>query len=361
MKTSRTFKVLFRQVKAKRKDDQAPIYVRITVDGKRTEFSLGKFHPIDEWDNKMSRAIGRTYRARAINDELDNIYADITTAYKELRKEGKFVTAQTVKARYLGLDYHDATLLDLFAYHGERMTGVLKPGTLKNYRTTKKYLMKFLLVKMKSSDIYLRHLNYGFLVDFEQYLRNKRNNLSNQILNNNGIMKHIERLKKLMNLAVKLEWLEKNPFNKYDLKYHKFDRPFLSIKELRLLEETVLKRDIHQRTRDVFVFGCYTGLSYIDMKRLTKDNIVFGADGKKWLSFYRKKSLEPVKIPLLNRALEILKKYDANNGSNLLLPIYSNQKMNQYIKVDKPGKVTHLRRMKVTSVNELLRFDLSVG
>ncbi len=77
MKTSRTFKILFRQVTAKRKDDKAPIYVRITVNGKRTEFSMNKLYPIQEWDGKMSRAKGRTAHARTLNDELDSTYTPI--------------------------------------------------------------------------------------------------------------------------------------------------------------------------------------------------------------------------------------------------------------------------------------------
>ncbi len=98
MKTSRTFKILFRQIKAKRKNDIAPIYVRITVNGDRTEFSLNKSHPINEWDGKMSRAIGRTAIARALNNELDTTYSDITDAYKELLKEGRLVSALSMKS-----------------------------------------------------------------------------------------------------------------------------------------------------------------------------------------------------------------------------------------------------------------------
>ncbi|WP_261376901.1 phage integrase SAM-like domain-containing protein [Gillisia sp. Hel_I_86] len=58
-------------------------------------------------------------------------------------------------------------------------------------------------------------------------------------MTNNGIMKHMERFKKLLNLAIKLEWMFKNPFRDYKMKFKKFDRAFLSRLELQKLEETI--------------------------------------------------------------------------------------------------------------------------
>ena len=98
------------------------------------------------------------------------------------------------------------------------------------------------------------------------------------------------------------------------------------------MESVELSKERYDNVRNVFVFGCYTGLSYIDIKVLSKDNIVHGIDGKKWLSLYRQKSDEPVKVPLLGKALDILGKYMDSEKGNRLLPVYSNQKMNRYIK-----------------------------
>ena len=332
MKTSKTFKLLFWQVLAKRKGTDAPIYARVTINGKRAEISLDHWFPVAFWDAKMSRAAGRSIEARDLNYHLDTVQIAIADVHETLLKERRFVSAQAVKARYLGTDNHDATLGDIVQYHNEQMRGVLEYGTLKNYGTTNKYLTAFLNKKHKTSDIYLQQLNYRFVVDFEQFLRRKENHLSRLPLTNNGIMKHIERLNKLMNLAVKLEWLEKNPFANYQLKFKKFDRPFLTIAELHTFETISLKRLTHQKARDLFVFACYTGLSYIDVKNLTKENLVLGMDGKRWLSLYREKSDQPVKLPLLQKAAAILEKYADCQISERLLPMYSNQKINQYLK-----------------------------
>ena len=332
MKTSRTFNILLWQNSAKIKNGLAPLYARITVNGKRAEISLGILYQVKGWNSKMNRPTGKCKEARDLNTELDNIYINISDCYKELSKEKKFITAQTVKARYLGTDNKEATLLGLVDYHKNKMQGVLTEGTLKNYRTTTKYIKAFISNKFKTADIYLEQIGYSFLVDFEHFLRKPQNRLSNQPLNNNGIMKHIERLNKLMNFAVKLEWITKNPFTHYDVKFNKYSRPFLSSNELKQLEEVELKTDKHNVVRDVFIFSCYTGLSYIDMKGLTKNNVVYGIDGKKWISFYRKKNTEPVKVPLLQKALNIIEKYSDYDSHNKLFPVCSNQKMNAHIK-----------------------------
>ena len=143
----------------------------------------------------------------------------------------------------------------------------------------------------------------------------------------------MERLKKLLNLAQKLEWVDKDPFAKFQLKFKKAERAFLSEEELQKLEEYHFDRITHQQTRDVFIFSCYTGLSWIDVKNLKPENIVIGIDGRKWIFTAREKTEQPVKIPILPKAMEIIEKYkDQCECSGYILPVYSNQKTNQYLK-----------------------------
>ena len=148
-------------------------------------------------------------------------------------------------------------------------------------------------------------------------------------------MKHLERLKKLINLALKLEWIDKDPFARYSLKFTKFDRVYLNKEELARIESTILKNETQQRTRDIFVLACYTGLSYADIKALTSSHIVRGINGEYWIYTRREKSNTAVKVLLLDKALSIIQNYEdiENTDSNqALLPVYSNQKMNKYLK-----------------------------
>ncbi|WP_345027188.1 site-specific integrase [Flavivirga jejuensis] len=148
-------------------------------------------------------------------------------------------------------------------------------------------------------------------------------------------MKHLERFKKIINLAIKLDWMSKNPFDRFQLKYDKYDRAFLTERELELLENTDFKSDRLQRIKDCFVFSCYTGLSYVDVKELTEDNIVKGIDNNNWIYTKREKTDELVKIPILPKAWRILQKYRVAREMEFttnILPISSNQKTNSYLK-----------------------------
>lgn len=214
------------------------------------------------------------------------------------------------------------------------MERVLKPGTLKNYYTTENYIKKILMQKKKTNDVFLRHLKYSFIIDCEQYLRKGPSLQNSNPLNNNGVMKHLERLRKLINFTMDLEWLDKNPFARYKLKFNRHKKEFLSKEELKQFEEADLDNKGYEVVRDIFVFACYTGLSYTDVRQLEENNIVRGIDGNYWVFTQREKNEQPVKIPLLDKALHVLDKYkshsELNNGK--LLPVYSNQKINVYIK-----------------------------
>ncbi|WP_317045180.1 site-specific integrase [Jejuia pallidilutea] len=316
------------------KGDSVPIYARITVDGKRAEISLKRQIKVTYWDTKSKRTSSRLPEGKALNQYLDQVYAKLLECHKQLSSGFDHVSAKGIKARFLGQDERHKSLLELITYHNKNMTGTLKPGTLKNYFTTENYIKRFLIKKKKVNDIYLKQLSYSFIIEFEQFLRKGQSINKSQPLKNNGIMKHLERLKKLMNLATELEWIDKNPFFRFKLKFNKHEKEFLSKRELELLERTNIQDKGHQIVRDIFVFSCYTGLSYIDVKMLRESNIVKGIDGNYWLYTQREKNGQSVKIPLLDNAWNILKKYSPHpeKSNGLLLPVYSNQKINAYLK-----------------------------
>lgn len=335
MKAKNTFAVIFFTRKSRSVPNQLSIYVRITVDGKRAEISLKRNIPSKEWDSTRNRGRGSSLKTRALNAYLDSVYGDLLDCHKELLEENRIISSNAIKSRYLGEDDNSKTLRELISYHNGNMSVVLKRGTMKNYYTTERYLDKFLSRKRKMNDVYLKQLNYAFVTDFEHFLRNYRDSKKKLLLGNNGVMKHLERFKKMLNLAVKLEWMDKNPFNQFQLKYDKYDRQFLDEEELEQLESTELENERLEKIRDCFVFSCYTGLSYVDVKELAMGNIIKGIDGNHWISTRREKTDKPVKVPLLPKAREILDKYiqcREIESIGTLLPISSNQKTNAYLK-----------------------------
>ena len=193
---------------------------------------------------------------------------------------------------------------------------------MKNYFTTQKYLEKFLKEKRKISDILLREINYTFVIDFDYYLKTSKPVDHQKPLGNNGLMKHMERFRKMINVALKNEWLEKDPFRAYKLKFTKFERGCLTDTELKVIEGKDFKIDRLQTVKDLFIFSCYTGLSYIDTVALTQQNITEGIDQNAWLVTQRIKTKTPVKIPLLPKAMSIIEKY-RNNTFIYIFRVYT--------------------------------------
>jgi integrase len=203
-------------------------------------------------------------------------------------------------------------------------------GPMKNYYTTQKYIKKFLKENYGTNDKYLSELNYKFIMDFDFFLCRLKNKQGNIALQNNGVMKHLERFFKMINLSLKHEWIEKDPFHAYKLEFEKTEREFLTKQELKRLEEYSFTRSSLQTVRDLFVFSCYTGLAYIDVFNLLPSNVINIEDGELWIKTSRQKTSTPVTVPLLPKAIDIIEKYKEHPkalSEGKLLPTYSNQNL----------------------------------
>ena len=335
MKTQNTLGIVFYLKKYKAKDGKAPLYVRVTVDGQRTDIALKRKIELGKWSDVKGMAKGRAEDVRALNTFLERIRGRIIECYQELQINKVLISAAAVKNKFLGIDEQEYSLIKLIDYHNTEMKNILEWGTLKNYFTTKKYIQMYLKQSLKTSDIYLSQLRYKFLVGFEKFLREYEPEDHHKPCGQNTIMKHIERLRKMINLAIKNEWLEKDPFVKFKPTFLKKQREFLTEEELLRLENKIFKIDRLNHVKDLFVFSCYTGLAYIDVYNLTPKNVSLGIDRNYWIITSRKKTDQPVRVPLLPKAFEIVEKYKSHPrviSSGKLLPTLTNQKLNAYLK-----------------------------
>ncbi|MDT0677794.1 site-specific integrase [Autumnicola musiva] len=249
--------------------------------------------------------------------------------------EGKKVTGKLIKAVYLGEDENSKTLQNLIDYHSRKIEKTLAPGTIKNFKITEGYLFNFLNKERKTSDIYLRELDYKFLCDFENYLISYYPKDHPKAMSHNTAMKHIQRLRKMVTLAYNMEWIDKDPFRRWKNTFEKREREFLSANELSNLETYEFPIERLERVRDLFVFSCYTGISYVDVMKLTLNNISTGIDGNNWIFTKRQKTKTPIKVPLLEPALELIRKYGNHPMTMItgtLLPVITNEKLNLYLK-----------------------------
>jgi len=335
MRTTNTFGIQFFVKKNKIRNGLAPIYVRITVNSHRVEISLKRWIDPNEWNTEKGTCRGSREAIKSLNHFLNEVKASMVQSYQELQIQKRRITADEIKNKFLGIGEEDNSLCKLIDYHNTHMKDILTWGTMKNYFTTQKYVQKFLKVRFSASDISLTELNYRFITDFEYFLRTHKPVDHHKPIANNGVMKHIERLRKMINLAVRLEWLDKDPFAKYRQKFEKVSRGFLTQEELLSIENLDPKMPRLKVVRDLFVFSCYSGLAYIDVMQLTTQNLTRGNDGEQWLITSRKKTKNSVHIPLLPKALEIIQAYGVHPRAVIagkLFPSISNQRLNSYLK-----------------------------
>ncbi|MEM1002510.1 MAG: site-specific integrase, partial [Bacteroidota bacterium] len=334
-RTTQTFSILFWVYAKRAQNNQSNIYVRITVNGKKVNISLKQKVNLDSWNAKAQKARGNGKKARELNLYLDEIKAEIIQSFRDLKSEDKVITAELIKARYLGEDKKHFFLSDIFDYHNQNMAHKLAKCTIGHYKTTQKYVSAYLEEKYKVPNIQLQRLDYAFVLGFESFLRSYRSRASQGTIGNNATMKHIQRLRKMITLAYNMEWIPRDPFVKFKPKLEKKEREFLTKSELLDIENFQPSLERLMMVKDLFIFSCYTGMSYIDIMKLTPDNITCGVDGNHWIMTERKKTGIPVKIPILPVVASLISKYKDHPRTefrNGLMPHISNQKLNSYLK-----------------------------
>lgn len=349
---NKTFGLLFYLKKSKANaSGKLPIYLRITIDGKRTEISTKRTIEIEKWSVEANKAIGRTEDVRELNAYLDSLISRVYQSHRDLIQDNKEVAAETLKNKFLGVEEKQVTLITLFKEHNKRVEKLIgkgySTGTLDRYKTVFKHLQEFMKHNYNVSDICFNRINHKYITDFEFYLKSERN------CAHNSAIKYIKNFKKIVRIAIASDLITKDPFLNYKVQLKVVKREFLSEEEI----QTMLEKDLHTHrleiVRDIFIFCCYTGLAYSDVKKLSKDSIVIGIDGEKWIKTNRTKTGTRSNIPLLPPALKILKKYENSPLSvskGVLLPVLSNQKSNAYLKevADlcgiKKNLTTHLAR-----------------
>lgn len=310
-----------------------PIYVRLTVDGKRLEFSTKKFVEKSKWSNELSKMKGTTEEARSINSYLDLMKSKVLDAQMELIHRNQTLSIENFKSKLLGTEERQRMLVPIFKDHNNKIKELVgkeyAPGTLERYTTSLKHTIEFMQWKYNVSDIDITKIDHAFITDYEFWLRSVRN------CANNTAVKYLKNFNKIIKLCLANDWLDKNPFANYKSKVKEVERVYLTEAEIQSIIEKDFKTERLSLVRDIFLFSCFTGLAYIDVKNLTKSHISFGIDGEKWIFTHRQKTESASKIPILPVTQIIIDKYENHpqcNNEDKLLPILSNQKMNAYLK-----------------------------
>lgn len=325
-----SFSILFfiRESKA-RKNGKAPIELMITVNGERSSFSTGKQVSVEKWDKTKQQVKGKDEETQSLNQCLRAIKAKLYQKEAELLGRGFIITAGLLRDAYFDKveTIKEKSLFDVFTEHNQEQEKLVGNGISKaTYWIsvyTKRLLKEFVQQKYKRGDLYLRELNLNFIQSFHSFLKIDKG------MAQNSSTKHLKLLKKIINLAVANSYMATNPFITYKVEREPVEIDFLDEEELRKIInfDTPLPR--LERAKDMFLFGCFTGLSYIDIKTLAPEHFEKDNAGRIWIKKRRVKTGVLSRIPLLPIAKLILNKY---KGGDKLLPIQDPADINKYLK-----------------------------
>lgn len=310
-----------------------PVYLRFTVDGKRSEATIGRTCEPSRWNNKAGRLTGTKEDVRALNNYLDGLQSKAFDCHRVMTLHNELITAETLRNKFIGKVDNVRTITAVFADHNQKMQNLVgqefEKSTLQRYATCLMHIKDFMQWQFNVSDLPVTKISFSFLNDFEYYLRSIRK------CGNNSAIKYIKNFGKIVRICLGNGWLTVDPYLNYKPKTSKVNRIALTKDELKALSEKEMPMERLKLVKDIFLFSCYTGLAYVDVSKLKRSEVLRGIDGESWIYTNRKKTDTLSRIPLLPSALEIMERYHENpqcQCDNKVLPVLSNQKMNAYLK-----------------------------
>lgn len=326
------FSVLFYIKKAKLlKNGEAPICLRITVNGKRAEIQVKRSVEINKWNAQRECAIGKDRKYLELNHYLETVRTRVLRIHRELEQDGKPVTAEILKNLFYADNQTPKMLLDVFKEHNAKYREFIGKEVVKatvlRYERASRYLKEFMKKEYRVNDMPLRNINHEFVSNFEFFIKTEKNCAQN------AAVKYMKILKKIITLALTNKWMTDNPFNGIKFKQTQSNREFLSEEELHIIMEKKLDIPRLEVVRNIFVFCCLSGLAFTDINHLRPEHITKDPNGESWIRKPREKTNNMCHIPLLDIPVLIAEKYKNHPicvQRNMVLPVPCNQRMNSY-------------------------------
>jgi site-specific recombinase XerD len=317
----------------KNKKNELPLYIRVNVQGQIFEKSLGFYIAPELWDSKGGCVKGNSALAFEINEQIQFQRAKILRAKRLVEEEEIPLTIQTLKDKYKTNGEAKRYVLQLFDKHNEEMEAIIGKGssaaTVKRYKTVRKLLSEYIMKTYHRNDLLLHEITSEFIRGFEVHLKSVRK------CNHNTTMKYIRNFQKLIKRATDNGWLKINPFRNMKFKLNEVQTVYLNNEELNALLEKKFDIDRLEQIRDIFLFCCFTGMAFVDVKNLNTSHICIDAEKAIYIQKYREKTDILCNIPILSITKTIIEKYafhPCRLRENKILPVLSNQKYNDYLK-----------------------------
>ncbi|KAA0992036.1 site-specific integrase [Dyadobacter aurulentus] len=310
-----------------------PIYMRVTVDGKRMEIATKRECEPTKWNSSAGRVSGNKEEVRSINSYLDVLQSKVYELHRKLIASEITITAELFKNKLVNDNEQKKMILEIFEKHNRDMACLVgseySKVTLVRYKTSLEHTRSFIKWKYNLNDLSIQSLDYDFIAQYEFWLKTQRR------CGHNAAMKYLANFKKIVLSCVKKGWLSKDPFYGFKFAKREVDRSALSESELDKIMKKAFDNARLDQVRDIFVFCCFTGLSYVDVFKLQRSEVIEGHGTELWVTIKRQKTDTASRVPILPAARKILQKYENHPQCSVkgqLLPVLSNQKMNSYLK-----------------------------
>ena len=326
-----TFKLLFYLKKNDlKKNGNAPIMARITIDGTPKTFGTKLEIDPNNWDLKHGRVQGKSAQALSINKKLDNIRGRIDKIYEDMLKHEGFATAQKVKLSFLGVGVMDDAILKVFNDQNEDFKKLVEKeersqSTYNKYITVYNHLTTFIKERYHRDDMAFRELTSDFIREFDFYLRYDLQS------SHNTVWVYTMPVLALVELAIKKGLIRDNPFQDYEINMEETDRGYILKEDVEKLMMCVPSHQRYELVKDLFIFSCFTGLAYADIKKLTRSNIQSFFDGHQWIISRRKKSDIASNVRLMEIPKRIIEKYQGTTRNEFIFPVPTNATCNTHI------------------------------
>lgn len=306
-----TLRFVFDRKKVATKEKKGLVQIEVCSERKRKWIGTGVKVYADQWDDK--RKVSARPDSLDLNMKLDLMMSNILEYVNSLIR-------RKVPFDFESLDVFlkNSSESDSFIDFIVRRTDERKDraeGTIKHYRTLVKVLVDFGRIN------YFHDLTRSNITMFDDYLRSKG-------IKDTTVYGYHKNMKAYINEAIRFGIISENPYVGLKINRGKSDkRKYLTYEEMRRMERCRITDPSVNRVRDLFLFQCYTGLAYSDLYKFDFASDVERRGNKFIIADRRVKTNEDYFIVLLSPAMDILKKYDFD------LPVISNQKYNDYLKV----------------------------
>ncbi|WP_289270526.1 site-specific integrase [Paramuribaculum intestinale] len=329
-----TFSVLF-YIKRKKllKNGDAPVYMRVTVDGRFLEASLKRGVNPKSWNEKKQRSTGRDRLSLELNDYIADTLAKLLKIHQRFTDEKKIINPKTILEEWARKAEKPKMLCEVFKeenlkYRQRLAIGDLVLNTVLRNERAERYLGEFIRKKFNTPDMPFSAIDNAFVRDFHLFLRVDKKQ------EQNTANKYCKILKRIVTLALDNKWMDVNPFQGIRFQAKATTRQFLTEKELSTIMNKTFTLERLNVVRDIFVFCALTGLSFSDVEGLKPEHVSVDGEGNYWIHKARQKTKNICSIPYLESARAIAEKYKEHplcEKRGVLLPVISNQRMNSYL------------------------------